>query len=156
VKIPLLASGGFGDGRGLAAALALGAEGINMGTRFCATQEAPIHANVKQAYLDNDERGSFLIFRNFKNTARVGRSAVSEEVVRRLAQPGAVFEDVRELVAGSAGKELLQTGDLSRGVFWAGMVQGLINDIPTCEELITRIVADAEAIIRQRLHGMIA
>jgi len=155
VKIPLLASGGFGDGRGLAAALALGADGINMGTRFCATQEAPIHANVKQAYIDNDERGSFLIFRNFKNTARVGRSAVSEEVVRRLAQPGAVFEDVRELVAGSAGKELLQTGDLSRGVFWAGMVQGLIHDIPTCDELISRIVADAEAIIRQRLHAMI-
>jgi nitronate monooxygenase len=105
VKIPLLASGGFGDGRGLVAALSLGAEGINMGTRFCATQEAPIHDNVKQAYIDNDERGSFLIFRNFKNTARVGRSAVSEEVVRRLSQPDAVFEDVRELVSGVAGKD---------------------------------------------------
>jgi NAD(P)H-dependent flavin oxidoreductase YrpB (nitropropane dioxygenase family) len=85
VKIPLLASGGFGDGRGLAAALALGAEGINMGTRFCATVEAPIHDNIKQAYVDNDERGSVLIFRSLKNTARVGRSAVSEEVARRLA-----------------------------------------------------------------------
>ncbi|MDF8333714.1 NAD(P)H-dependent flavin oxidoreductase [Novosphingobium cyanobacteriorum] len=155
VKIPMLASGGFGDGRGLAAALALGADGINMGTRFCATVEAPIHDNVKQAYIDNDERGSFLIFRNFKNTARVGRSAVSEEVVRRLAQPDAVFEDVRELVAGSAGKALLQTGDLTKGVFWAGMVQGLIHDIPTCQVLIDRIVADAEAIIRARLAGMI-
>ncbi|WP_298198347.1 nitronate monooxygenase, partial [Novosphingobium sp.] len=89
VRIPLLASGGFGDGRGLAAALALGAEGINMGTRFCATREAPIHPNIKQAYLDNDERGSLLIFRKLKNTARVGRSPVSEEVVRRLEQPGA-------------------------------------------------------------------
>lgn len=156
VKIPLLASGGFGDGRGLAAALALGAEGINMGTRFCATVEAPIHDNVKQAYVANDERGSFLIFRNFKNTARVGKSAVSEEVVRRLAQPGAVFEDVRELVAGTAGRELLQTGDMSKGVFWAGMVQGLIHDIPTCQVLIDRIVAEAEAIIRGRLGGMIA
>lgn len=156
VKIPLLASGGFGDGRGLVAALSLGAEGINMGTRFCATQEAPIHANVKQAYVDNDERGSFLIFRNFKNTARVGRSAVSEEVVRRLAQPGAVFEDVRELVAGTAGKELLQTGDLTKGVFWAGMVQGLIHDIPTCQQLIDRIIADAEAIVRGRLEGFLA
>src|SRR3546814_13098688 len=84
----MLASGGFGDGRGLVAALSLGAEGINMGTRFCATQEAPIHANVKQAYVDNDERGSFLIFRSLKNTARVGKSAVSEEVVRRLSVPG--------------------------------------------------------------------
>lgn len=156
VKIPLLASGGFGDGRGLVAALSLGAEGINMGTRFCATKEAPIHDNVKQAYVENDERSSFLIFRNFKNTARVGRSAVSEEVVRRLSQPDAVFEDVRELVSGVAGKELLQTGDLTKGVFWAGMVQGLIHDVPTCQELISRIVADAEDIIRQKLDRFIA
>ncbi|PKB14330.1 2-nitropropane dioxygenase precursor [Novosphingobium kunmingense] len=156
VKIPLIASGGFGDGRGLVAALALGADGINMGTRFCATVEAPIHDNVKQAYVDNDERGSFLIFRNFKNTARVGKNAVSEEVVRRLAQPEARFEDVRELVAGTAGKRLLETGDMSQGVFWAGMVQGLIHDIPTCHDLVTRIIADAESIIRQRLTGMLA
>jgi NADH:quinone reductase (non-electrogenic) len=155
IKIPMLASGGFGDGRGLVAALALGADGINMGTRFCATREAPIHANVKQAYIDNDERGSFLIFRNFKNTARVGKSEVSEEVVRRLARPDAKFSDVQELVAGTAGRDLLQTGDLSKGVFWAGMVQGLIHDIPTCEELISRIVADAEAIVRGRLNGML-
>ena len=154
VKIPMLASGGFGDGRGLVAALALGAEGINMGTRFCATVEAPIHDNVKQAYVDNDERGSFLIFRSFKNTARVGRSAVSEEVVRRLSQPDAQFGDVQELVAGTAGKELLQTGDLSKGVFWAGMIQGLIHDIPTCQVLIDRIIAEAEAIIDSRLKGM--
>ncbi len=154
VKIPMLASGGFGDGRGLVAALALGADGINMGTRFCATQEAPIHANVKQAYLENDERGSYLIFRNFKNTARVGKSAVSEEVVRRLAQPGAKFSDVQELVAGSAGRELLVTGDLSKGVFWAGMVQGLIHDLPTCKELIDRIIAEAEAIVNARLSGL--
>ncbi|WP_225207314.1 NAD(P)H-dependent flavin oxidoreductase [Novosphingobium huizhouense] len=155
VKIPLLASGGFGDGRGLVAALSLGAEGINMGTRFCATVEAPVHDNVKQAYIDNDERGSHLIFRNFKNTARVGKSAVSDEVVRRLAQPGAVFEDVRELVAGTAGKELLETGDLSKGVFWAGMIQGLIHDIPTCQVLIDRIIAEAEGIIEGRLQGFL-
>lgn len=156
VKIPLLASGGFGDGRGLAAALTLGADGINMGTRFCATAEAPIHDNVKQAYIDNDERGSVLIFRSLKNTARVGRSAVSEEVARRLAAPGATFGDVKELVAGEAGREMLKTGDLSKGVFWAGMVQGLIHDIPTCQVLIDRIVADAQAIVRQRLAGMLA
>ena len=151
VKIPLLASGGFGDGRGLVAALSLGAEGINMGTRFCATQEAPIHPHVKQAYLDNDERGTLLIFRNLHNTARVGRSAVSEEVVRRLSLPDAKFSDVRELVSGAAGRELLRTGDLSTGVFWAGMVQGLIHDIPTCRQLIDRIIGEAEAIIDQRL-----
>src|SRR5690554_1454627 len=154
VKIPMLASGGFGDGRGLVAALSLGAEGINMGTRFCATKEAPIHDNVKQAYVDNDERGSFLIFRNFKNTARVGRSEVSEEVVRRLAKPDAQFSDVQELVAGTAGRELLQTGDLSKGVFWAGMIQGLINDIPTCQELIDRIISEAEEILDQRLANL--
>jgi nitronate monooxygenase len=153
VKIPMLASGGFGDGRGLVAALSLGAEGINMGTRFCATKEAPVHDNVKQAYIDNDERGSFLIFRNFKNTARVGKSPVSEEVVRRLAEPDAKFSDVQELVAGTAGRELLHTGDLSKGVFWAGMIQGLIHDIPTCQELIDRIISEAEAILDQRLAG---
>lgn len=156
VKIPMLASGGFGDGRGLVAALSLGAEGINMGTRFCATVEAPIHDNVKQAYIDNDERGSFLIFRNFKNTARVGRSAVSEEVVRRLSKPDARFEDVQELVNGRAGKQLLETGDMTKGVFWAGMVQGLIHDIPTCQQLIDRIIGDAEDIIRGRLGGLLA
>ena len=154
VKIPLLASGGFGDGRGLVAALALGADGINMGTRFCATQEAQIHANVKNAYLENDERGSFLIFRNFHNTARVGRSAVSEEVARRLALPDAKFEDVKELVAGVAGREMLKDGDMTKGVFWAGMVQGLIHDIPTCQVLIDRIIAEAEALLDQRLGSM--
>ena len=153
VKIPMLASGGFGDGRGLVAALALGAEGINMGTRFCATKEAPVHENVKQKYIENDERGSHLIFRNFHNTARVGKSDVSDEVVRRLKNPDAKFEDVRELVSGVAGKELLETGDLSKGVFWAGMVQGLIHDIPTCDELIRRIIGEAEAILDQRLAG---
>jgi nitronate monooxygenase len=156
VKIPLLASGGFGDGRGLVAALALGAEGINMGTRFCATREAPIHDNVKQAYVANDERGTNLIFRSLHNTARVGKSAVSDEVARRLAIPGAKFEDVRELVSGAKGAELLRNGDLSMGVFWAGMVQGLIHDIPTVKELLDRIMAEAESIIHGRLAGLSA
>ncbi len=151
VKIPLLASGGFGDGRGLVAALALGAEGINMGTRFCATREAPIHDHVKQQYLKNDERGTNLIFRQFRNTARVGKSDVSDEVARRLQKPDAVFEDVRELVSGAAGRELLKSGDLSKGVFWAGMVQGLIHDIPSCRELIERIIDEAETILDRRL-----
>jgi NADH:quinone reductase (non-electrogenic) len=154
VKIPMLASGGFGDGRGLVAALSLGADGINMGTRFCATQEAQIHPNIKQAYIDNDERGTNLIFRSLKNTARVGKSDVSDEVVRRLAQPDATFKDVQELVAGDAGRAMLKDGDLTKGIFWAGMIQGLIHDTPTVKALIDRIIADAEAILDTRIKSM--
>jgi len=122
-----------------------------MGTRFCATREAPIHDNVKQAYLANDERGTNLIFRNFKNTARVGKSPVSDEVVRRLAQPDARFEDIAELVAGGKGRIVIETGDMAVGIFWAGQVQGLIHDIPTVDELIRRIMGEAERIIADRL-----
>jgi nitronate monooxygenase len=154
VKIPLLASGGIGDGRGLVAALALGAEGINMGTRFCATKEARIHDNVKQAYVDNDERGTNLLFRSLKNTARVGKSAVSDEAEALLAKPGAEFKDVAHLVSGAKGKIVLETGDMNAGIFWAGMVQGLIHDIPTVQELMDRIMAEAEAIVGKRLKGM--
>lgn len=156
VKIPMLASGGFGDGRGLVAALALGADGINMGTRFCATQEAPIHENVKAKYVENDERGTNLIFRRFKNTARVGKNEVSDKVVEISARPEATFEDIRPYVAGAVGRELLQTGDLSKGIFWAGMIQGLIHDIPTCQELMDRIICEAEEIVKGRLGGMLA
>jgi len=155
VRIPLLASGGIGDGRGLVAALALGADGINMGTRFCATREAPIHDNVKSKYIENDERGTNLIFRQFRNTARVGRNSVSDEVVRRLARPAAEFADVAELVRGAKGRELLRTGNLDEGIFWAGMVQGLIHDIPTVQELMDRIMQEAESIITGRLNAML-
>lgn len=154
IKIPLLASGGIADGRGLVAALALGADGVNMGTRFCATREAQIHANVKQAYLDNDERGTALLFRTLRNTARVGRNSVAEEVVRRLDRPGATFANVAELVSGAKGRELLESGDLNSGVYWASMAQGLIHDLPTCGELISRIMVEADAIIRGRLAGV--
>ena len=156
VKIPMIASGGFGDGRGLVAALALGAEGINMGTRFCATKESPIHDNVKNKYVENDERGTNLIFRNFRNTARVGKSDVSDEVVKRLAKPDAKFEDVAELVSGVAGKQVLQTGDLSGGMFWAGMVLGLIHDIPSVQELMDQIMDEANHILSVRLKKMSA
>lgn len=154
VKIPMLASGGFGDGRGLVAALALGAEGINMGTRFCATMEAPIHDNVKAKYIENDERGTNLIFRSLSNTARVGKNETSDEVVQILKNPDAVFEDVRPLVSGAKGAELLKSGDAENGIFWAGMVQGLIDDIPTCQELIDRIMSEADEIVKDRLGGM--
>ena len=154
VKIPMIASGGFGDGRGLAAALALGAEGINMGTRFMATKESPIHENVKRQMVENDERATDLIFRTMRNTSRVARNAISQQVVE-LERQGAKFEDVRELVAGVRGRVVYETGDPDHGIWSAGQIQGLIHDVPSCAELIHRIVADAEAIIRGRLEGMI-
>lgn len=150
VNIPLIASGGFGDGRGLAAALALGAEGITMGTRFCATVEAPIHDNIKQLLVTNDERGTNLIFRTFRNTARVARTDVSDQVVEIGGRPGAIFEDVRSLVAGARGRQALETGDQEAGIIWAGQVQGLIHDIPTCRDLLDRIIGEAEEVIQSR------
>ena len=156
VKIPIIASGGFGDGRGLAAALALGAEGINMGTRFCATREAPIHDAVKQFLVGNDERATNLIFRKFHNSARVAKNSVSDRVVAISGQADAVFEDIRPLVGGALGRKALETGDLDAGLIWAGQIQGLIHDIPTCQVLLDRIVADAEAIIKGRLAAMVA
>ena len=156
VKIPLLASGGIADARGFVAALALGAEGVNMGTRFCATREAPIHPNLKQAYVDNDERGTNLIFRKFHNTARVGKSAVSDEVVRISALPDAEFKDIQHLVAGAKGCVVLEEGDMAAGIFWASMAQGLIHDIPTVKALIDRMIGEAEAIVAGRLQAMLA
>ena len=155
VKIPMLASGGFGDGRGLAAALALGADGINMGTRFTATVEAPIHQAFKDAMVAGDERSTDLIFRTFRNTARVAKNEISQAVVAAEAE-GKDFGAVAELVKGVRGREGLQSGDTDHGIWSAGMIQGLIHDIPTCEVLISRIVTDAENIIRQRLAGMLA
>ena len=151
IKIPLIASGGFGDGRGLVAALALGAEGITMGTRFCATVEAPIHDNVKNLLLQNDERGTNLIFRKLHNTARVGKNSVSDKVVEILAKADAKFEDVAHLVRGVQGRELLESGNLDAGLVWAGLVQGLITDVPTVGDLIRRIMGEAVSIIRSRL-----
>ncbi|MEZ5689730.1 MAG: nitronate monooxygenase family protein [Caenibius sp.] len=156
VKVPMLASGGFGDGRGLAAALALGAEGINMGTRFCATVEAPIHQNIKQLIVDNDERATNLIFRKFHNTGRVAKTSVSDEVIEISARPDSEFKDIQPLVSGAKGREALETGNIGAGLVWAGQIQGLIHDIPTCKDLIEGIVSDAEAIISQRLKGFMA
>ncbi|MCZ8324121.1 MAG: nitronate monooxygenase family protein [Sphingomonadaceae bacterium] len=155
VKIPMLASGGFGDGRGLAAALALGADGINMGTRFTATVEAPIHQSFKDAMVANDERSTDLIFRTFRNTARVAKNEISQQVVA-AEREGKPFEEVAHLVKGVRGREGLQTGDTNHGIWSAGMIQGLIHDIPTCQELVSRIVRDAEAIIKGRLAGMVS
>jgi nitronate monooxygenase len=151
----MIASGGFADGRGLVAALALGAEGINMGTRFMATRESPIHETVKQQIVANDERATDLIFRTMRNTSRVAKNEISQKVVA-MEREGATFEDIRELVAGARGRLVYEQGDVDIGVWSAGMVQGLIHDIPSCAELIHRIVADAEAIIGRRLGGMMS
>ncbi|GLT00974.1 nitronate monooxygenase [Sphingobium jiangsuense] len=155
ITIPMLASGGFGDGRGLAAALALGADGINMGTRFCATREAPIHDSFKAAMVANDERATDIIFRTYRNSARVARNAISQQVlaIEALGKP---FEEVAHLVKGARGREGLISGDTDHGVWTAGIVQGLIHDIPTVRELVERIVSEAEDVISRRLAGMIA
>jgi nitronate monooxygenase len=150
LKIPVIASGGIGDGRGMAAAFALGAEGINMGTRFCATKEAPIHDDIKRAMVEANERDTRLIFRTLKNTARVFKNAISEEVVATECRPGGCeFEEIRPLVAGARGKAALESGDVDGGVITAGMVVGLINDIPSCAELIERMVREC----RERLES---
>jgi NAD(P)H-dependent flavin oxidoreductase YrpB (nitropropane dioxygenase family) len=155
VKIPIIASGGFGDARGLVAALALGADGINMGTRFMCTKESPIHQTIKERIVANDERETELIFRTMRNTSRVAKNAISTKVVA-MEKEGATFDQVRELVAGARGKMVYATGDADHGIWSAGQVQGLIHDIPSCAELISRIVREAEAIIRGRLEGMLS
>ena len=143
LRIPIIASGGIADGRGMAAALALGAEGINMGTRFCATREAPIHDAIKQALVAATERDTRLMFRTMKNTARVLRNAISEEVVATENRPGGcAFEEIRPLVAGARGRAALASGDVHDGVVSAGQCVGLIDDVPTCAELLERMVRE--------------
>jgi NAD(P)H-dependent flavin oxidoreductase YrpB (nitropropane dioxygenase family) len=156
LKIPVIASGGIADARGLVAALALGCEGANMGTRFMATTEAPIHQKVKEALVTNDERATDMIFRTMHNSSRVARNAISQQVVEIERKGGAKFEDVRDLVAGTRGGKVYDTGDTDYGIWSAGQTQGLIHDIPSCKDLMDRIMSEAEAIIRQRLERLVA
>jgi len=145
LKIPYVGSGGIADGRGLAAALALGASGISMGTRFMCTVEAPVHQNIKNRMLASTERDTVHVFRPLRNTARVFKNSVSTEVVRRESRPdGARFSDLQDLVAGERGRGVYETGDIEAGMWTASVVMGLIEDIPTCKELVERIVRDAE------------
>ena len=155
VSIPIIASGGIADARGLVAALALGCDGANMGTRFMATVEAPIHENVKQQIAANDERSTNLIFRTLHNTARVAKNTISDEVAAIEWRGNATFADVKDLVAGVRGAAVLDKGEMNAGIWSAGQTQALIHDIPTCRELVARIVRDAEAIIRERLAEFI-
>ena len=157
LTIPIIASGGFADGAGLVAALALGADAVNMGTRFLATDEAPIHRNVKEQIVANDERSTVLVFREFRNTARVARNAVSEEIARIGREPGATFEDVAALASGArCREEVYAKGDVDGGMWWASQAQGLIHDIAPVREVVDRIIADAEGIIQSRLVGQLA
>ena len=151
LNIPIIASGGFGDARGLVAALALGADGINMGTRFMATREAPIHENVKRKLVESGERDTALIFRTLRNTARIFKNSIAEEVVAIESKGNATIQDIAHLVAGETGRKVLDDGDMEAGIWSAGMVAGLIHDIPTCQELVHRIVSEAAEIIHKRL-----
>lgn len=155
LEIPFVASGGMADGRSLVASLALGAEGINMGTRFIATKEAPVHENVKQAIVAASELDTRLVMRPLRNTERVLNNVAVERLLEKERDLGAElkFEDIIEEVAGVYPK-IMQTGEMDAGAWSCGMVAGLINDIPTCQELISRIMAEADALIQQRLAGI--
>ncbi len=153
LSIPILASGGIANGYQMAAAFALGADGINMGTRFVATQEAPVHVNIKQAMVDADERDTALIFRTLNNTARVFKNKVAEEVLAIEVKEGATdFAEIQPLVAGTRGRDaVLEEGDIDGGIWAAGMVIGLIDDIPSCDVLLKRIVAEAREAAEKRV-----
>jgi NAD(P)H-dependent flavin oxidoreductase YrpB (nitropropane dioxygenase family) len=157
LKIPFVASGGMADARSLVAALALGADGMNMGTRFIATKEAPVHEKVKQAIVAATELDTRLIMRPLRNTERVLNNAAVQRLLEKERSLGAglKFDDIVKEVAGVYPKVMID-GDVDAGAWSCGMVAGLIHDIPTCKELIDRIMAEAEVLIRHRLAGMLA
>lgn len=146
LSIPVVASGGLADGRGLAAALALGCEGINMGTRFVATLEAPVHEAIKQKIVEMDENQTQLIFRSFRNTARVYKNSVAEKVAQIEAE-GGDFGQVHQYVSGAKQDEAWTTGDIEAGMVTAGMSGAFVRDIPSCQTLIDRIMGEANGII---------
>lgn len=150
LDIPLIASGAMADGRTMAAALALGLDGVNMGTRFCVTREAPIHENIKQLLVDASERETNLIFRSLHNTGRVLKTPVSDEVIAIENRPGGCeFADIQHLVSGVKGRAALETGDPGSGLLWAGQSVGLIDDIPSCAELVDDMVSQCRALLAQ-------
>lgn len=156
LTIPVIASGGIATGSGLAAALALGADAVNMGTRFMATVEAPIHQNVKDQIVANSERDTVLVFRNFHNTARVVRNTVSEQIVEIGERPGATFDDVAELASGARGRaNVLAEGRMEDGMWWAGQAQGLVDEVDTVAAVVDTVVAEAEEIMTRRLPGLV-
>ncbi len=154
LKIPFVASGGMADGRSLVAALALGAEGMNLGTRFIATKEAPVHQNVKDAIVAASELDTRLVMRPLRNTERVLNNGAAQRLLEKEKALGGniKFEDIINEVAGVYPK-IMKTGDMDAGVWSCGMVAGLIHDVPTVKELVDRIMSEAENIIRKRLPG---
>ena len=155
IDLPIIASGGLGDGRGLVGALGLGADGINMGTRFVATQEAPVHANVKQALVDHSERDTRLIMRTLRNTERVLHNTVVDKVLEIESRGNTQIEDIVPFVSGLVGKEMLEQGQMEKGILAAGQTMGFVKDIPTCKELLDRIMADAEKTIKEKFSQVI-
>ena len=154
MKIPMIASGGIADAKGLVAALALGADGVNMGTRFLCTQESSIDQKVKEQIVANSELDTKLIFRTLGNTARVAKNTISEQVVE-IERGGGGFDAIRDLVSGARGRKVFENGDLEAGIWSVGQCQGLIDDIPTVAELVDRMVAEAEALITNRLGEIV-
>ena len=156
IDIPIVASGGFGDGRGLIAALALGADAINLGTRMVATQEAPVHDNVKQFIVQCSERDTVMIFRKLRNSARILKNSVAEKVREvETANPEHTIEDLIPFVSGEKGREVLETGDTDHGIMWGGQICGLIHDVPTVKDLVDRIIDEAAGIVNDRLAKLL-
>jgi len=154
LKIPIIASGGIGDGRGLVAALALGAEGVNMGTRFMLTKEAPVHQNVKDWLLKFTERDTLLLLRAFRNTERVAKTPNSEKALE-METSGATIEEMRPILSGTRGQSMIQHGVVDEGIMSVGQCIGLINDIPTVKEVIDRIIKEATQIVSERLSRLV-
>jgi NAD(P)H-dependent flavin oxidoreductase YrpB (nitropropane dioxygenase family) len=155
LKIPVIASGGIADGRGLSAALALGAQGVNMGTRFMLTQEAPIHHNIKEALIKGTERDTLLVLRSLQNSGRVFKNPISEQVVAMERRPGGcTFEEIRPMVMGARGRAALESGNVNDGLVWSSMAIGLMDDIPTCAELIERMVRECRQQLDQARRWM--
>lgn len=155
VDLPIIASGGFATGSGLAAALALGAHAINMGTRFVATVESCVHDNVKRQIVANTERDTNLVFRKFRNTARVAKNAISDRIREIEQEPDSSFEDIAELASGARGREaVLAQGRMDDGMWWAGQSQALINGVLTCERVVDDIIGEAEELIGHRMPAL--
>jgi nitronate monooxygenase len=154
IDIPIIASGGFGDARGLVAALALGADAMNMGTRFVATQEAPAHDNVKQWLVNASETDTTLVMRSLRNTERVLKNPIAEQVIE-MENRGAPLEELAPLLSGKRGYKVLTEGDLDYGLSTAGQIVGMIRSIPTIQDLVDTIMSEAKSIATDRISGQL-
>ena len=154
LDVPVAGCGGFSDAKSMVVALALGGEAIVMGTRFMATQEAGIHQNVKEKMTEADELSTNLMFRTMHNTARVFKNSISDQVVEIESTGSATFEDVKDLVAGQRGRVVFEEGDLEHGIWSAGISVARVKDVPTCKEMVARLVSEAEEIIDGRLQSV--